>query len=320
MFNRKNQKVTVPTIETRQATVPTVAGIKSAIGPVASRAKSLFDEQAEHGRALAAPRIESARSAVAPHLQDARSAVAPRIADARHHVEADYLPKLVDAKDQFANDTLPKVALAVSSALGGSQLAGFEAVRRISDSEAAHRASDAARVLRGEAVATTKKTGRGIVSGLMATLGILGAAGTAAWFFNKRAAEQEDPWARPLAEPYIDDVAASTQVGTVGQVSDASAFEGEQIPTGASGGGGVGALDEASGQSVAGGDVVSESVAGTDAAAGSIAGTDASPIPAEDTVLGVDSASESVAGEDAASGSVAGEDGPGENAGESRNF
>ena len=289
-------------------------GIKSAIRPVASRAKSLIDEQAEHGKALAAPRIESARSAVAPHLQDARSVVGPRITDARHHVEADYLPKLVDAKDQFANDTLPKVASAVSSALGGSQLVGFEAMRRISDSEAAHRASDAARVLRGEAVATTKKTGRGIVSGLMATLGILGAAGAAAWFFNKKAAEQEDPWARPLAEPYIDDVAASTQIGAAGQVSEASAFEGEQIPTGSATGasGGVGALDDAAGESVAGGDVVSESVAGTDAASGSIAGTDAGPIPAEDTVLGADSASGSVAGTDAASGSVAGQDGPGE--------
>ena len=171
-------------------------------------------------------------------------------------------------------------------------------------------------------MATTKKTGRTFFSGLMATLGILGAAGAAAWFFNKRAAEQDDPWARPLAEPYIDDVATSTHVGVdtyepaAGQVSEASSYEGEQIPTGSEAGWKAGAPGAATDESVMGADASSGSVAGTDAASGSVAGSDSGGVPAEESVIGGDSANDSVAGTDAASGSIAGEDGQRE----SRNF
>ncbi|MEP7162052.1 MAG: hypothetical protein ABI746_13285, partial [Dermatophilaceae bacterium] len=66
MFERKSQKVTVPAIETRQITVPTVAGLKGAIAPAAARAKTKLGEQAEYGRAVAAPKLEEARAALAP--------------------------------------------------------------------------------------------------------------------------------------------------------------------------------------------------------------------------------------------------------------
>ncbi len=303
MFERKSQKVTVPAIETRQITVPTAAGLKDAIAPAAARAKTKLGEQAEHGRAVATPKLEEARAALAPHLQDAKASFAPRAADARGHVESDYLPKMVDAKDQFVDETLPKVVAALSAAFA-------------SDSEVAHRASDAARVLRGDAVAQTKQQKKGgFLSGLLATLGILGTAGAAAWFFNKKSAERDDPWARPLAEP------------SVGQVSDVPRDDNDHIPTGydatgkdasVTAAGGSAAVGTAADGSATGGSAADGSTAGSDTRQErSVAGHDAGQ---ERSVAGHDAGQErSVAGIDhtGSGDSVIGHDGPGADEGRS---
>ena len=75
----------------------------------------------------------------------------------------------------------------------------------------------------------------------------LSAAGVLAWFVNKRATEQDDPWARPLADPYVpptagrdttvegpasglgDDVAA-TFAPSAGQISDVPPHDNDLIP------------------------------------------------------------------------------------------
>ena len=277
MFERKKQKLTVPTIETKQVTVPTVAGLKHALAGSAAAASSAASKKAGTAQARGGARLDSvkdatssrfsgavdtgsakladAKAAAVPMLAAAGAAVAPKLEDARGRVESDVLPRvadtkehLVEAKDAFVEETLPKIIDAVAGAVAATSIAKSDAVAKARDSEAAHRAVDAAAVLKGDKVATQKKSG-GFLSGLMAAMGLLAAAGAIAWFFNKRAAEQDDPWARPLADPYVPPAtgrdstvaapvdgalpggdAPATFAPAAGQVSDVPAENTELIP------------------------------------------------------------------------------------------
>lgn len=200
MLQRKQKKVAVvvPTLETKETTVPTKAGLKSAAADSVETVQARAGAKLDDAKAKAMPLLAAAGAAVAPKLGEARDKVEndvlPRVADTRDH--------LAEAKDSFVEETLPKIIEAVTGAVAASSVAKSDALAKVRDSEAAHRAADAAAVLKGDKVAADKKSG-GFFSGLLATLGLLAAAGGLAWFFNKRSVEQDDPWARPLADPYI---------------------------------------------------------------------------------------------------------------------
>jgi len=240
VFERKKQQVTVPSVETKQITVPTVAGVKSALTGSARTAQAKGGATLDGAKHAAAPMLDGAKAAAAPMLAAAGAAVAPRLGEARERVEHDVLPRvadtrdhLVEAKDAFVEETLPKIVEAVTGVVAASAVAKSDAVAKVRDSGAAHRAADAAAVLKGDKIATDKKSG-GFFSGLVGALGILGLAGAAAWFFNKRAIEQDDPWARPLADPYLPPTSGrNSTVGTdsaAGQVSDVPAEDNDLIP------------------------------------------------------------------------------------------
>lgn len=199
MLERKMQKVDVPTIETKQITVPTVAGLKHALTDSVESAQARGGAKLEDAKAAAAPVLAAAGAAVAPKLSEARDKiehdVLPRVADTRDH--------LMEARDSFVEEALPKIVEAVTGVVAAGTVARSDAIAKVRDSDAVHRAADAAAVLKGDKVATEKKKSGGFLSGLLATLGLLAAAGALAWFFNKRAVEKDDPWARPLADPYV---------------------------------------------------------------------------------------------------------------------
>lgn len=224
MFQRKTQQVTVtiPPVEVNECTAPTGKRLMGVLIPAAAAAaaatKTKLSEQKEHGMAVAAPALAAAGAAVAPKLGEARDRVEeevlPRVADAREQV--------MEAKEQFVAETLPKLMEAVSGAIAAGAVAKADAVAKVRDSQAVHRAGDAALVLKGDAVVKREPEKGGFWSGLLTVFGLLTVAGGLAWFFNKRAAEQDDPWARPLADPYVppttgrdSSVADTGAVGTV---------------------------------------------------------------------------------------------------------
>lgn len=225
MLERKTQKVTVPTVETKEATVPTIAGLKSALSDSVAAASSRSGAKLDSAKAAAVPVLAAAGAAVAPKLGEARDKVEqdvlPRVADTRDH--------LAEAKDTFVEETLPKIIEAVTTAVAASTVAKSGAIAKARDSEAAHRAVDAAAVLKGDKVAKEKKSG-GFLSGLLGTLGLLGVAGALAWFFNKRSVEQDDPWARPLADPYVPPATGRESTFGTGAETTTTAL-GEDGPT-----------------------------------------------------------------------------------------
>lgn len=251
MSEPKKQTVTVPTVETKHVTVPTVAGLKSALSGTVASAQSRGGATFDSAKAAAGPMLAAATAAVAPRLDEAKGLVEhdvlPRMVDTRDH--------LVEAKESFVEETLPKIIEAVTAAVAASSVAKSDALAKVRDSEAAHRAVDAAAVLKGQKVVqeTRKKSGS-FLSNVLATSGILAAAGALAWFFNKRANEQDDPWARPLADPYIPPVtgrdssaaptmaeapvvgvgedAPATYAPEAGQVSDVPVEDNDLIPQG----------------------------------------------------------------------------------------
>ncbi len=240
MFERKKQKVTVPTIETKQVTVPTVAGIKSALVPaatgVAAMAKHTLADKKEQGKAAVAPRLEDAKGRV-------EDDVLPRVADARD--------QLVDAKDQFVEETLPKIVEAVSGALAAGAAATSDAVDKVRDADAPHRAALLAQDAKGRAAEQVKQSRKeakrqakkgkalvgkeekkgGFLSGLLTTLGLLAVAGGLAWFFAKKDAERDDPWARPLADPYVPPTTGRDSSVTAGAAASSGTTAGAGADT-----------------------------------------------------------------------------------------
>lgn len=185
MLNRKKKKITVPTIETTQVTVPTLHGIKAAVVPAvagaAAAAKHWGDERAHEADEWAKPRLEQGRE----RAQAAAGALAERSEEARHRIESD-APKLTET------------------------VSGLLASGAATREEAQTRAADALKVLKGEATAKEKK--KGVFGNILAALGILAVAGAIAAVVAKRQAQpKDDPWARPLTDPYI--AGKTTSVG-----------------------------------------------------------------------------------------------------------
>ena len=197
--------VTIPVVtgievDTGSRTLPSGSALKARYAPLALG----YAAAARHSAAESvAPRVEAAREAVAPRVEAAREAVAPKVEAAREAVA----PKVEAAREaamdraggarELLEENLPRLAKMVASALAASAAA---------TEEAKHRSADAALVLKGDATIKRRRSGvvgGGWLRGLLAALGVIAVAGAVAAYLTKRANEQEDPWARPLADPYV---------------------------------------------------------------------------------------------------------------------
>lgn len=150
--------------------------VAPALGQAAGSAKEWGQPRVEAARLWAKPRVEHGIEIAAPKLESAVSGLAPKVDIAR---------------DKIVDELLPRVTEAITAWAAASAAAKDEVVSR---------GSDAAAVVRGDAVATPKRKKRGRV---LMTLGLLGAAGAAVTSFLKKSAPKDDPWATPLTDPYI---------------------------------------------------------------------------------------------------------------------
>ena len=150
--------------------------VAPAIGQAAGSAKEWGQPRVEAARLWAKPRVEHGIEIAAPKLESAVSGLAPKVDIAR---------------DKIVDELLPRVTEAITAWAAASAAAKDEVVSR---------GSDAAAVVKGDAVAAPKRKKRGRV---LMTLGLLGAAGAAVTSFLKKSAPKDDPWATPLTDPYI---------------------------------------------------------------------------------------------------------------------
>ncbi|GAB48808.1 hypothetical protein [Mobilicoccus pelagius] len=194
MFERKKKKIEVPTIETRTVTVPTAQGLKSMITPAVTAAKEYTQEAAHQ----AGEYIDQ----VKPYIEQGRELAEKQAEQAKKQAE--------QAKKQVENhDGLTEF------------LASGAAAREI----ASQRTRDAALVLKGEAKAEPVK--KGGFAKVVVNLGVLTVVGAlAAVVAQKLRQPKDDPWARPLTDPYVAPAAgrdSSTAGGTGVKVTDVKA-------------------------------------------------------------------------------------------------
>lgn len=187
VFTRKKKttKVTVPTIETTQITVPTVAGLKKAAVPAvtaaAAAAKQWGDDQAQNAGEWARPRLEQGRE-VAGDLTS-------QLAQKREEAE--------EARDK-ATKRAVGTALAAKGALKAKKKKDAKAAKKRKKKDA--------------------KDGGSLLGNIVAGLGVLALAGAAAAFVAKKQGQpKDDPWARPLTDPYVaPKTGRDSSVGTTG--------------------------------------------------------------------------------------------------------
>lgn len=171
MFTRKTtkKKVLVPSVETRTITVPTAHGIKEAVVPAVVGAAALAKSYTHEASDWAKPHLEQ--------VSDLASTQASKAQD-----------RVAELKDNMGDS-------AKLSALVASGAAAKD--------EAARRTQDAALVLQGKAVVKRKKE-KGGFGKLVLNLGLLTALGAvAALVAQKFTQPKDDPWARPLTDPYV---------------------------------------------------------------------------------------------------------------------
>jgi hypothetical protein len=148
-----------------------------AVGQAAESAKEWGQPRVEAARHWAKPRVEHGIEVAAPKLESAVSGIAPKVDSARDKIVDDLLPRLTEA------------------------IAAFSAASAAAKDEAVARGTGAAAVISGDAVASPKHKKKGRV--VLLALGVLAVAAAAAAAFMKRPAPKDDPWATPLADPYV---------------------------------------------------------------------------------------------------------------------
>lgn len=204
-MSKTQQKITVPTVETTQVSIPTVAGLKKAAAPVISEAAHKASEAAHKASEWGSSVAHDAGEWAKPRLEQGKASAEPMFA-----VAGD---KTNELRDRF-NESMPKLSEAIAAAIATGAGAGQEAARR---------SSDAALVLRGEADIRRKKKSRGILRSLGIAALVLATAGAAGLWFKQKQDEADDPWARPLTDPYAaptsgrDSSLGGTQVSTAAE-------------------------------------------------------------------------------------------------------
>lgn len=207
MFKRKKKKVTLPKVETTQVTVPTLHGLKDAVVSAGTDVADWADGQAQAASEWARPRIEQGIE----NSKDAASKAAAK---------RDEAASKAAAKREEARDRLESKGSKLSGALAGSN---------VSAKELRSRSQDAALVLKGEAKAKPVKKKSGILGTLLGVLGVLAVAGAVAAYVAKTQQPKDDPWARPLTDPYVaPESGRDSTVGTTGVPATSSLSEVER--------------------------------------------------------------------------------------------
>jgi AcrR family transcriptional regulator len=144
-------------------------------------------QAAENAREWGQPRVEAARDWARPRVEHGIEVAAPRLESALNGLA----PKVDTARDKIVDELLPRVTEAITAWAAASTAARDEAVSR---------GHGAAAVISGDAVASPKRKRKGRV---LLALGLMSAAAAAVVAFMKNSAPKDDPWATPLADPYV---------------------------------------------------------------------------------------------------------------------
>ena len=150
--------------------------VAPAVGQAAGSAIEWGQPHVEAARQWAKPRVEHGIEVAAPKLESVVSGIAPKVDTARDKIVDDLLPRLTEA------------------------IAAFAAASASAKDEAVTRGTGAAAVISGDAVASPKRKKKGRV---LLILGLFGAAAAGAMAFMKKSAPKDDPWATPVADPYV---------------------------------------------------------------------------------------------------------------------
>src|SRR6476659_8032987 len=105
------------------------------------------EHAADVAREWGKPRVEAARDWAKPHVDHGIEVAAPKLEKSVQ----DLAPRVDSARDKIVDELLPRIAEAIAAAAAASVAARDEALSR---------GSDAALVLKGEAVAKPKRRGR----------------------------------------------------------------------------------------------------------------------------------------------------------------
>jgi len=168
-----------------------------AVEQAAGSAKEWGQPRVEAARHWAKPRVEHGIEVAAPKLESVVSGLAPKVDTARDKIVDELLPRLTEAINAFA---------AASAA---------------AKDEAMARGAGAAAVISGDASAAPKRKKKGRV---LLILGLFTAAAAGAAAFMKKSAPKDDPWATPLAEPYVaPSTGRHSSVAPVADTTDATA-------------------------------------------------------------------------------------------------
>ena len=142
---------------------------------------------AESAKEWGQPRVEAARHWAKPHVEHGIEVAAPKLESA----VSGLAPKVDTARDKIVEELLPRVTEAITA---------FAAATGAARDEAVSRGAGAASVISGDAVASPKHKKKGR---LLLAVGGLAAAAAGAAAFLRRSAPKDDPWATPIADPYV---------------------------------------------------------------------------------------------------------------------
>lgn len=154
--------IRIPAIE---VTVPTKVGIMNAVEPVLSDSRERVGEAANRASEVAGTLAHDAGEWVKPRIEQGREAIS-------------HLQEQKQENAQKASEDMQKA----------KKQAAKEATKAASKKAAKKKKEDG--------------KGGGFFSTLLMVAAVLATAGVVAWYLNKRQMEQDDPWARPLTDPY----------------------------------------------------------------------------------------------------------------------
>ncbi|GMA21560.1 hypothetical protein MM440_06285 [Arsenicicoccus piscis] len=181
-----------------------------AAGFVASAQEAVASAQEQAG-----PRLEAAREEASHRVEAAKDAAAPKVESARQTISDEVLPRVLQAISGVAAAGAAAKATASANAedrtaeLQG-QAAKFadqfedaskdyrKKAKKVSKKAAKKADARKHQLLVKAGVEQEKKGGKGLIF-----LGLVAAAAAVALTVYKRTAPKDDPWATPLADPYV---------------------------------------------------------------------------------------------------------------------
>ena len=170
--------------------------VAPAVGQAAGSAMEWGQPRVEAARLWAKPRVEHGIEVAAPKLESVVSGLAPKVDTARDKIVDELLPRLTEA------------------------IAAFTAASTAAKDEAVSRGAGAASVISGDASATPKRKKKGRV---LLILGLFAAAAAGVAAFMKKSAPKDDPWATPLADPYVaPSTGRHSSVAPTDEIADAA--------------------------------------------------------------------------------------------------